>query len=157
MNTQNNTTNFLRTSRQFPTEIGQLAVELTKSYIDIANIVNARTIGLFATNKPSITGEAWFYNKNQRQQTLRQLYLVTGPSPVVIEHRIDITDMAGFSKIYGTFTDGTNWYPIPYVDITAITDQVQIVVTPTEIQITGGATAPTIVSGFVVLEWISFA
>lgn len=67
---------YLRTSRDFPEEFGMLLLELDKSYIDIANCINARTIGLFTTNKAAITGESWFFDKNKRQQSLRQAFFL---------------------------------------------------------------------------------
>jgi len=146
---------YLRTSRNFPLDAQPLAVEVNKSYVDIANAVNARTIGVFSTNLPAITGEAWFYNKNEKQQTLRKLFTFTAAGNIA--HNINFTNIAGFSRIYGTFTNGTNWYPLPYVDVTAANNQVNVIVTPTNIVITaGGGAPPAISSGFVVLEWLSF-
>ena len=67
-------------------------------------------------------------------------------------------DMGGFTRIYGTFTDGTNWYPLPYVDETSATDQISLVVDATNIAITaGGGAPPSITRGYVILEWLSFS
>jgi len=145
---------YLRTSRDFPEEAHQLSVELTRSYIDIAARVNDRIIGIFPTNRPAVTGESWYTAGQQRSQTLRQVYLVTGAGSIV--HGINTSNIGGFTRIYGTFTNGTNWYPLPYVDVTAANNQVNIVVTATNIVITvGGGSPPSVVSGFVVLEWLS--
>jgi hypothetical protein len=145
---------FLRTSRNFPLEAQPLAVEVNRSYIDIANAVNSRTIGLFPTNRSAITGESWFYAQDRRQQTLRQVYLFTAAGS--IPHNINVATIAGFTRIYGTFTDGSVWYPLPYVDVVAANNQVNIRVTATSIVIAaGGGTPPAITSGFVVLEWLS--
>lgn len=143
---------YLRTSRSFPTDAQALSVEIDKTYVDVANAVNSRTIGLFPTNRPAITGESWFYNRNQRQQTLRQLYTFTTFAD--IPHGINTTQIAGFTRIYGTFTDGTNWYPLPYVNIVAV-NQVQIDITPTNIAFNEGAGAPSVTNGFMVLEWLA--
>jgi hypothetical protein len=145
---------FLRTTRNFPEEIQPLTEELNRSYVDIAAKVNARTIGLFPTNKPAITGEAWFYNANEKQQTLRQLYTFTSAGSIA--HGINLSQIAGISRIFGTFTDATNWYPLPYVDVVSATNQVNVIITPTNIVIAaGGGTPPSITSGFVVVEWLS--
>ena len=40
---------YLQTSRNFPLEAQPLAVEVNKSYVDIANSVNNRMIGLYPT------------------------------------------------------------------------------------------------------------
>jgi hypothetical protein len=136
-----------------------LSVEMSKSYIDIANAVNERTIGVFAT-VPSVTGNSWFIGKmsptsnSLRQQTVRQVFLFTSAGSIA--HGINTAQIGGFVAIYGTFTDGTNFYPLPYVDVNAANNQVNVYVSPTNIVITaGGGSPPTISSGFVVLEWLS--
>lgn len=146
-----NSVAFLRTSRNFPVDSQALSVEINKSYVDIANAVNVRTIGVFSTNRPSITGNS-IYLTNQRQQTLRQIYPISGAGNY--PHGINLSQIAGFLDIYGSFTDNTNWYPLPYV-ATIAANQVGVYVDPTNIVITAGAGAPTIVSGWIVLEWVS--
>jgi hypothetical protein len=148
---------FLRQQRKFPSDdLKELANESDLTYIDVASKVNARTIGTFAVNFPVITGESWYIRgQPQKQQTLRQLYVITGTGSY--PHGITVAQIAGFTRIYGTFTNGTNWYPLPYVDVVNANNQVNIVVTPTNIVITGGGGAgqPAVTSGYVVLEWLS--
>lgn len=61
-----------------------------------------------------------------------------------------------FTRIYGVFTDGTVYYPLPYVDVVAVNNQVNVVVNATNIVITaGGGAPPSITSGYVILEWLS--
>jgi hypothetical protein len=145
---------YLRTSRSFPEDAQQLTRELEKSYIDIAQNVNHRTIGIFPTNKSIVNGEQWFI-KGGKQQGSRQIYTFTAPGN--IPHGINISLIYGFTKIYGTFVDAAGiWYPLPYVDVVSATNQVNVIVNATNIVITAGAGAPpTIASGFCVLEWIS--
>jgi hypothetical protein len=151
-----NSTPYLRTSRHFPQEPQPLAVEINRSYVDTANAVNQRTIGIFPTNVPAVTGESWFVTNNQRQQTFRRVYPFTAAGNIA--HGIIFADITGFTRIYGTFTNGTNWYPLPYVDVTAANNQVNVIVTPTNITITaGGGSPPSITQGYVVLEWLSNA
>jgi hypothetical protein len=151
-----NTSPFLRTSRSFPQEAQSLSVEIDRSYLDIANAVNVRTIGIFTVNKPIVNGESWYISGgNQKKQALRQVYTFTSAGNIA--HGINISAIFGFVKIYGTFTDGSVWYPLPYVDATAANNQVQVTVTSTNIVITaGGGTPPTVTFGTVVLEWVSF-
>ena len=147
---------YLRTSRNFPTDSQALSVEISKAYLDLANNVNVRSIGIFA-DAPTITGNSWFFGgSTSKMQTLREAYSFTGPSPVSITHGIKFNTIIGFVSIYGTFTDGSNWYPLPYVDVVSATNQVNVVVNPTNIVITAGSgSPPTISSGYVVIEWLS--
>lgn len=143
---------FLRTQRLFPEESQPLSVEVDRAYTDIANATNVKTIGLFPENSPLQDGETWYFS-GIKHQGLRQLYQFTAAGN--IPHNINTSGITAFSRIYGTLTDGTNWYPLPYVDTVSSTNQVSVSVTPTNIVITvGGGSPPNITSGFVVLEWI---
>lgn len=133
-------------------EAQPLSVEVDRSYLDIANAVNNRIIGLFPTSKPAITGESWFVDRNQRQQTLRRVYTFT--TFAAIDHGITTTNIFGFTSIYGSFTDGTNFYPLPYVNAVAA-NQVGVIITTTQITFSVGGTAPVPTKGIIVLEWLS--
>jgi len=143
---------FLRTSRQFPEDAQLLALEVNKTYIDIANTVNSRTIGIFPANRSAVTGENWFIT-NRRQQSLRQIYTFTATGN--IPHGLSFSAISQFTKPQGSFTDGTNYYGAIYASNTAIAGQVSFYITPTNIVVLSGAGAPTIVNGIIVLEWIS--
>jgi hypothetical protein len=145
---------YLRTSRHFPQEPQQLAVELNKMYLDVANIVNTRTVGTFATQATN-TGEAWYLSgeaQGNKMQALRQVYTFTAAGNIA--HGLTLSQISRFTRIYGVFTDGTNWYPLPYVDSAAATSQILVKVTGTNIVITAGAGAPAITKGNIVLEWV---
>lgn len=151
-----NQASYLRTSREWPEDLHQLSVQLDKAYIEIANIVNSKENGMYAESRPSITAQEWFLQGNKKQQTFRQLYQFGTISGATNIPHLITTRPFQITKIYGTFTDGTNWYPLPYVDVTAANNQVNVIVTPVNIVITPGAGAPpTIRSGFVILEWLS--
>jgi len=147
---------YLREQRQFPNDdLKALANQSDHAYIDIASKVNARTIGTFAVTVPIVTGEQWYLKgSSQKQQTLRRLYTFTGAGSIA--HGINVSQIDGFTRIYGTFTNSTNWYPLPYVDVTAANNQVNVIVTPTNIVIAaGGGAPPAITRGWVILEWLS--
>jgi hypothetical protein len=145
---------FLRTSRNFPKESQPLSVELDKSYVDIANAVNRRTIGIYPTNNPIVTGEAWFVVAGQKQQSLREVYPFTAAGNIA--HGLNWNSVSFISpRSYGTFTDGTNWYGAIYASSVAIAGQISFYVTSTNIVVVAGAGAPTITSGLIVLEWLS--
>lgn len=151
---------YLRTSRDFNVA-NELPTTLNKMYIDIANTVNTRTIGIFPTNKHVVTGESWFVQSNQRQQTLRQVYsfgAIAAGTELDIPH--GITSFIQFTKIYGTvITNVPDYRPLPYVDpITLTTGMALLVGTVAgvpSIRIILGATAVPVTSGLVILEWMS--
>lgn len=144
---------YLRTTREYPNDLENLIIEVSRAYEDTANAVNARTIGIFSINKPAITGESWFISKDGRQQTLRKVFTITATGS--FPHNINFTDVDYFTKIYGTATNGTLWFPIPYVDPTAA-NQISITVDATNVNIVSGGGAPVITKGIVVLEWLVF-
>jgi len=48
---------YLRVQRDFPAEINELSKQVDQAYIDIAQKVNVRTIGIFPVLSPVNTGE----------------------------------------------------------------------------------------------------
>lgn len=143
---------YLRTSRNYPEDLTQLTVEVNKSYVDIANAVNARTIGIFPTNRPAITGESWFLT-NQRQQTLRQVYTFSSYAP--INHNINFNEVFTFTKINGVIFTGVFYLPLPYVDASSPASSIGIFLSSTQILFTLGGAPPTIDHGIIILEWMS--
>lgn len=144
---------FLRTSRDFPEDDHNMSIEMNKAYIDIANSVNQRTIGLFSVNKQVITGESWFFDKNQRQQSLRQLFVFDATTP--IPHNINFLRISRFSRCFGMFTDNANWYGLICGTNVAIPGQISFYLDPTNIVFVIGGGAPALTTGNIVLEWIS--
>ena len=132
---------YLRAQREFPSEdLKQLARQCDQAYIDVASKMNARTIGTFAPTQ-IITGNAWYIIGNQKQQTLRQVYPIYSTSN--INHGINFASLTGFAYVTGSYTDGTNWYGM---------NPENIEVTATQIQFT---VENSLVSGYIILEWIS--
>jgi hypothetical protein len=148
-----NQTPYLRTSRNFPSDPQPLSVEINRSYLDIAEKINVRTIGIFPTLKPAITGESWFLTNNVKQQTLRQVFKFTGSSS--FNHNLNFANISFFTVIRGIGFDGSNYFPIPYVAATITNGNVGVFVSPTGIIFSTDVASPTIVSGFILLEWLS--
>lgn len=150
---------YLFTSRRFPNEdMAELATQIDIAYLDIANKVNDRTISLFPTTRPAQTGEKWFIENNRRQEGFRQVYNFTTSNPASIDaitHNIRAIDLERFVRLYGTYTDGTNWYGLLGASSTIIAGQISFYVTPTQIIFLVDAAAPAVTRGEVVLEWIS--
>lgn len=145
---------FLRTSRNFPQEAQPLAVEVNRSYLEIADKMNDRTIGLFPTTRSGQNGEKWYITGNKAQEAFRQVYPFT--TTANIPHGLTWNSVSFISpSSYGTFTDGTNWYGCPYASNVAIAGQISFYVTPTNIVFLSGAGAPSLTQGYINLEWVS--
>lgn len=154
MNNIINQVPYLRTSREFPYEDAkQLSVEVNKSYIDIANAVNNRTISIFPTSRPALTGESWFLTSNQRQQTFRQVYTFT--TTASINHGITVLDPNQFTRCFGSYTNGTNSFGLFFASSVAIAGQITFYITSTQIVFLVGAGAPALIAGKITLEWLS--
>lgn len=155
-----NQVSFLRTTRLFPEDDHQLSVELNKCYVDIANAVNSRTIGIFAINRESVTGESWFVSTNLtkqslRQQSLRQAYNFDD-STLTFNHNLGLSSATNVTRIWGVFYDGTYWQTLPYVDVVNVTNQITVKLSSTQVVITKGAGAPPAMSkGLLVIEYLS--
>lgn len=152
-----NQTPYLRTSRNFPDDNPQaLSVEVNRTYVDISEKMNDRSIGIYPTNTMAITGDKWFLSGgNSKQQTLRQVYTFTATGN--IPHNLTWSAVSQISpNSYGSFTDGTKWYGVIYGNSgTPTAGQVMFDVSSTNIEIAAGAGAPSITSGTIVLEWLS--
>ncbi len=152
---------YLRTTRNFPDDPQKLSDEMDKAYIDTAAAVNNRTIGLYPSRKPIVTGDSYYIFKDQKQQSLRQVYPFGAIAPgATLDIPIGITHFDQFVKIYGTVVTAVPDYrPIPYVDPVTLTNGIGIRVLTVAgvlvVRIVNGATAPAIVKGLAILEWIS--
>ncbi len=152
MNNIVNTVPYLKNSREFPEDAENLSTELDKTYIEIAQAVNLRTIGLYSVNRPAITGNSYFLN-TPRRQTLRQVYVFT--TTTTINHNIRDINIGDFTNCNGSYTDGTNNYGIIWGTSVAIPGQISFYLTSTQIIFVIGAGAPALTSGKIILEWIS--
>lgn len=144
---------YLPRQRSFPVDSSKLGVELDKAYIETAQRVNDRTIGIFAINFPVITGEAWYLQGQPRkQQGLRQVYSFT--STAALPHGIDFSQIDRFIRVEGVYNDNGHVYAFTSGNI-AVAGQVSINLDITNINFLVGAGAPTLLRGTIILEWLS--
>lgn len=148
-----NQVSYIKSSREFPADLDQIANILTRAYPEIANAINERTIGFYPSNRPAITGNSYYVFQNKKQQSLRQTYVFT--STANIPHGINFIEVAYIGAMYGQYTDGTNWYGIIAGTSIAIAGQISFYLTPTDIVFRLGAGAPALTKGIIVIEWIS--
>ena len=155
-NSQLNQAPYLREQRQYPfTDLKALASQSDQAYIDIASKVNARIIGTFAVNSQMVTGEQWFIQGQPRkQQSLRQVYVFNSTANP-IPHNINLNQIDRFTRCFGEYTDGTNWYGLINGTNVAIAGQISFYVDPNNIQFLVDAGAPALTKGNIVLEWLS--
>lgn len=142
---------YLRSTRTFPLESENLSLEMNKSYVDVANAVNNRTIGIYPTGTSAITGESYFITQNQKQQALRQVFPVTVGTGT--PHGLNLQFIDRFVHCYGTWTDGTNWYGAIFASSNIIPGQVTFWITPTTIEVRSQGIA-VVSRVLVILEWI---
>ncbi len=146
---------FLREQRKFPEQMQALTVEIDRAYVAISQKVNDRTIGFYTLGGSTLTGEKWQLSGKQYVGFRQAYQFVTADLPN-IAHSLRTDALFTFTRFYGTFTDGTSSYPLPYVDTVAIGNQVSLSVDATNIVITvGGGAPPTVTRGIIVLEWIT--
>lgn len=149
---------FIRTSREFPTDLHQLAQEVNKCYVDIAQALNTRTVGFYPINTPALTGNNYFLNNNQSYLSFRQLFqfgaIAAGATLNIDYGNISFTQ---FVAIYGTcITDQPDMRPIPYASVVANANiDIRIDTAAGNIVIAVGAASPNIISGLVIIEWIT--
>lgn len=158
MNNIINQVAFIRTSREFPEELHQLAQEVNKCYVDIANALNNRTIGFYPINRPALTGNSYFLNNNQRFLSFRQVYqfnAITAGTTLTIPYTNQ--GFSQFTAIYGTcLTDLPDARPIPYASVTINANiDLRVDTVGFNIVISVGAASPNIKSGLIVLEWVA--
>lgn len=146
---------YLRDQRQFPNDdVRDLSNQVDHAYIDIANKVNARTVGVYALGNQIVTGEQWLLSGgNTKQQTLRQVYQFAGAGNIA--HGINFASITQFTRCWGTYTDGTNWYGVIFTTTTGLAGQVTFSITPTNIVVVVDGAAPAVTQGSIILEWLS--
>lgn len=146
---------YLKDQRNFPNEhVKSLGNEVDRAYIDIAQKVNIRTIGVFALNNTIVTGEQWYLQgSSQKLQSQRKLFTFTTTAP--INHGINLSTISQFTRMYGQFTDGNLWYGLFASSNISIAGQRTFCITPTQIVILDGGGTPALTYGNIVLEWLA--
>jgi hypothetical protein len=147
-----NQTPYLRDQREYPEDPKLLALEVNKTYIDIANSVNDRTIAVYPTNRPAITGNKWYIG-GKVYQSLRKVFSFT--STTSIDHGINLNTAFSVGQGFGSYTDGTAWYGLVFGTSVAVAGQIGFYLSDTQIIFTLGAGAPALTDGLITIEWLS--
>lgn len=153
---------YLPNTRSFPGNITLLTDDLSKSYIEIAQAVNFRTIGIFDKFQV-VTGERWFNDADNlsKRQTYRQVYTIPASQLPILPaanatFAHNIQGLVTFTRMYGTcITDTPDYRPIPYASVAA-NNNIDLRVAGANIIVANGTdpAAPIIESGIIVLEYL---
>jgi hypothetical protein len=142
---------FLPANTTYSEDQSQRLLQHTKFAADTARYMNLKEVAIYDLTEIQ-TAQQWFNpgNNQVKRFGFRRVFSFNDAS-LTFNH--GITGITLCTYIGGAFTDGTKFYPLPYVS-TAIANQVQIQVTSTQVLITKGGTAPAITTGVVVLEYL---
>ncbi|HEX5553454.1 MAG TPA: hypothetical protein VFX43_09420 [Chitinophagaceae bacterium] len=156
----------LQNHRQFPMDSVNLRETLNKMYLDVATTVNLREIAVYDVFL-ALNGQQWFssstdianrsgLSSSPRRQGQRQVFtfdtINAGATKTIIH---GISGITLVTRLYGNvITANPDFRPLPFSDITNVTNQISIYNDATNIYVINGATAPQITSGFVVLEFL---
>lgn len=135
--------------------------KLVEIYQNIALRVNERQIGTYDKVETN-TGQRFFGGGStplRLRESVRTVYEITGPiapnASSTTAH--GLTNIQFFTHIYGTaVTNVVDYRPLPYVDVTDVTNQISLTITTTDIVIVNGNGSNQIDSAVVVLEYIKF-
>lgn len=143
---------FLRTQRLFPQEAQPLSVEMDRAYVDIASSVNRRTMGITPTINSVQNGNILYIGGNQLNG-FRKAFVFTATT--AITHNVQIVNKTQFLDCYGTYTDGTNSYGLPFSTNVAVAGTITFYLSATQIVFLVGAGAPALTAGRIVLNWFN--
>lgn len=151
---------FISTSTFFPDEFDEFRIKFLELYRDLSNAVNTREVGIFDLVE-FLTGENWFTSGNPqiKRKTYRKVFELSataaGATNTFAHGITGVGTTTTFTHIYGAaVTSAPDNRPIPFASATVVTDQIQVLVTGANIVVTNGATAPNIVSGFIITEFL---
>jgi hypothetical protein len=147
---------YLPTTLKFsPDEEVRLA-ELGRMYSAFAYRLNNREISLYDLEE-RITGQKWTDSTNLQipKESYRKIFDFTAIAPgATLNIAHGINTIARFTKFYGSFITAADDRPLPYVDEAVVTNQVSVKRIGANLVIINGATAPAIVSGTLIVEYL---
>jgi hypothetical protein len=147
---------YIPTFEHFPEDETELRIKLSSIYTAIAIAINVREIGLYQNTLQTATGQLFSGTSGTPQKDAFRKVFYFGPSlagaTTTIAH--DISSITSFTKISGTVCTASDFRPIPNASVTAASAGIEIKADATNIYVINGSTAPAIVSGIVVVEYL---
>lgn len=146
----------LAENETFPKEWEKFWNQYSSFYPKLAKASNSKDIGTYELTE--ILNGQKFYGANP--QVKRDVYrkcfafgAIAAGATLNIAH--GVANITNITRLYGTCTTVVvDQRPIPFADITLITNQIMLVLNGANIVIVNGATAPNITNGIVVLECV---
>lgn len=148
--------NFVPENYVIPDEPDQMQEFLKKTLEEHSRFINRKDMAQYETVEvqnnqtfPGVTPQA-------KRQIYRKIFVfgaIAAGATLNIPHAI--TGVTDFTRIYGTcITAVPDNRPIPFADAALITNQISVLRNGLNIVIVNGATAPNIVSGRIILEFM---
>ena len=152
---------YLPETTVLPIDIESLIPFLTTNYISTALRLNFKENALYFLDE-QITGRQYFVSGDPQdtREGYRKVFeigAIAAGATLTFAHGITGFSTLNFVDSYGeVITDAAtfNKRHIPYTDAALITNQIQMDKDDTNIRIVNGATAPNILSGIVVVEYL---
>ena len=143
--------NFLPETIDIPQQQKDLSPYLKTRLEEIIRLLNRKDTGTYDLAELQNNQQFFGANPQVKRFAFRKVFQFTG---ALLTFPHNITGATVYTRIYGTFQTAADSRPLPYVDAALITNQVAVLVNAANIVITVGATAPAIISGILVLEYL---
>jgi hypothetical protein len=149
------TGNFVPENYVIPDEPEQMKEFLKKSLEEMARFINRKDMGQYETVEVQVNQTFPGATPQDKRQIYRKIFefnAIAAGATLNIAH--GITGVTDFTRIYGTcITAVPDNRPIPFADVTNVTNQISVLRNGLNIVVVNGATAPNITSGRIVVEF----
>lgn len=147
--------NFLDTSLLLPDEGKQVKIVLRDTHFTVTTAINNREISQYPLQEILCGNSYYTSGKPQKfRDVFRKVFKIDGIAPgttKTIPH--GISGITEATNIKGDAKSSTRFFPLPYPAVNP-TDTIEMYITPSDIVIISGATAQSITTGSIVLEYI---
>lgn len=132
--------------------------QLTNEYRKAAKKINEKERAFYPQEYEILNDQRFFTagDPQNYRNVFRKVFplgaVAAGATAAIVHNIAAFTEM---TRIYGTcITNVVDYRPIPFASVTNVNQQIQIIVTAANINVTNGAGAPPITSGIIVIEFL---
>lgn len=148
--------NYLPEQVWLPEDLKTFQSEVKRLAEDHARMINRKDTGSYDEVEQVINQQFFSANTQNKRFVFRKVFqfgAIAAGAVLNIPH--GITGVLTFTRIYGTITTAfPDDRPLPYTDAFLVTNQVSVLRNGLNIVIQNGATAPAVVSGVLILEYL---